>query len=271
MDETFTIELTIPELVYIGSALNLPGLSIDDDWVLEDETEFESLLLSAQNTLDAKGYIRLPSEDDAPLALDQTVATMVSVLGYPQYGLDARCFREKRVEPEQMRLFGAGELIVEEGRDADETHTLTACRTRVVALERLVAFLGLAKQPPAHTESFRVAAADMAEVPYIIAGNGPENGAAFLRDKGVPPKAAARLAAALDNPVRQSAVRAYLWEDGEPREVGRLTLLEEVYGLWLIAPAEDDEDALTIAPVSAAGAVDRLRDLAFGVLPPEST
>jgi hypothetical protein len=45
--------------------------------------------------------------------------------------------------------------------------------------------------------------------------------------------------------------------------------LEEVYGLWLIAPAEEDSNSLVVAPITAAEAIERVRELAFRVLPPE--
>lgn len=264
MDETFEITLTTPELVLIGVLLELPDLPIEEE---PPESTPEHYWRTAQASLEAKDYIRLPSGEDEAMTLDQTVATMVGALGYPQHSLEIRTFREKQVEPERAQLFGLGELIVEQTQARPDTHTLTACRTRDVALARVVDFLGLAQQPAAHTESFRIAAADMAELPYLIAGNGPEDGAVFLREAGAPARAADRLAAAFDNPVRESVVRAAVWIDGEPREVGRLTLLEEIYGLWLIAPAEEGGDTLVVAPVTAVAAIDRIRDLVFQILP----
>lgn len=268
MDDTFEIKLTTPEMVLIGSIMDLPNLPIDEPPPL-DESAPEALWVIAQNALSERGYIRLPFGENEELALDQTVATMVSVLGYPQYGLEAQTFREKRVEPERVQWLGLGELLVEQAQDGSDTHILTACRTGEVALGRLLDFLGLKKQPPAHTESFRIAVEDMAQVPYIIAGDGQEDGAAFLRGAGAPAKAAARLAAALENPVRQSVLRVSAWPDGEPQEIGRLTLLEEVYGLWLITPDETDGDTLVVAPVTGVEAADRVRQLAFRVLPGE--
>lgn len=269
MGDTFSIALTMPELAFLGSALRLPGLNVESEWGIADEEEAMNLLRVAQRELGARDYIRLPDADDGPMAVDQTVAAIVSVLGLPQYGVEMQSFREKRVEPERTRFLGVGELIVEQTSGPADTHTLTACRTRDVALARLLAFLGLKEQPPAHTQSFHITAGDMAQLPYIIAGNGPEDGAAFLREKGAPPGAATHLAAALDNPVRQSVIRAAVWRDGEPREVGRLTLLEEIYGLWLFAPTVEDGDMLAVTPLDAAEAADRIRDLTFQVMPPE--
>lgn len=269
MDDIFKIKLTSQEIIYFGAALQLPGLNIEDDWQVPDEAEFEKIIHTAGKSLEAKHYISLPAGDDEVLTLDQTVAAMVSTLGMPQYGLIVHTFRERQVEPERVRYFGVGELIVEQSRDGDDLYTLTACRTRDVALQRLLVFVGLTNQPPAHTQSFRIAAADMAQVPYIIAGNGPEDGAAFLREAGTPAKAAARLAAALENPIRQSVIRAVVWIDGEPQEAGRLTLLEEVYGLWLIVPVGGSDEELLIAPVTHLEAADAIRELALRVMPLE--
>jgi len=268
MDDIFEIKLTTPEMIFIGSLLKAPSLPVDYS-LPEDESELETVWRNAYSSLAHKDYVRLSPPMETDLTLDQTVAAIVGVLGYPQSGLEVNKFHQKQVVPEQSRLSRLGELIVEQTSGPADTHTLTACRTRDVALARLLAFLGLKEQPPAHTQSFHITAGDMAQLPYIIAGNGPEDGAAFLREKGAPPGAATHLAAALDNPVRQSVIRAAVWRDGEPREVGRLTLLEEIYGLWLFAPTVEDGDMLAVTPLDAAEAADRIRDLTFQVMPPE--
>lgn len=270
MDNTFTIEMTEPELIYFGNLLELPGLVPSDEWQTLDEDAIEALMLRAQESLAEKNFIRLTTGEDGSLVVDQTIAALVSVLGYPQYGFAAQSFREKRIEPEQLKLFGLGNLLVELRQGADDNHTLTACRTPEVAIERLFDFLGLREQPAAHDESFCISAGDMAQVPFIIAGNGAEDAAVFLRDNGVPKKAANRLACAMGNPVRQSLVQTATWIDGELQEAPRLTLLEEVYGLWLIVPTGDDGNMLDVMPSTAAEAVAQIRELVFAIIPSEA-
>lgn len=271
MDNTFAIELTDPELFYFGAVLELPdSLNLGAAWEGADEAALQKLFRDAQQSLATKSFISLPTDDEEPLALDQTVAAMVSVLGYPQAGVLAHSFREKQLEPEQVQLFGLGEMIVELAQSAAEAHVLTACRTGDVAATRLTDFLGLKDQPAPPGEAFQIAAEDLAQVPYIIAGDGPEDAATFLRDKGASARAADRLARALDNPVRQSLIQAVAYEDGEQHEGDRITLLEEVYGLWLIDPSEEGADLLTIAPVTAGEAADRVRRLALRALADES-
>jgi hypothetical protein len=259
MDDEFSLQFTTQELGYLGTLFQPPA----DDLSLGFDSAKAPM---AQASLAGKNYLRPPTAEEG-LAIDESVAALISVVGDPQLAAIAATFRGKTVEPEEWQLFAARGLIVDKREESSDTHILTACRTREVALARLVDFLGLEKQPAAHTESFHIAAEDMAQVPYVIAGDGPEDGAAFLREAGAPAKAAARLAAALDNPVRQSVLRTAVWVDGEPQEVGRLTLLEEVYGLWLIAPAEAGGDTLAVAPVTAVEAIDRVRELVFQVLP----
>lgn len=263
-EDTFAIQLTTPELIYFGRVLSLPGLPPEDDPAAPNE----AALVAAAESLSARDFIRLPDGSDASgLSLDQTVAAMVAVFGLPQFGLEVQTFVGEQVEPELMQFAGLEGLVVEQARGEGDTYTLTACRTREVALRRLLAFVGLKKQPPAHNESFRLAAEDMAQVPYLIAGGGAEDGAAFLREKGVSKKSANRLAAALENPVRQSMISAAVWLDGEPREIGRLTLLEELYGLWLIAPAGGDGQELLVSPVGHVEAAEAIRELAFQIMP----
>lgn len=256
MSDEFALEFTTQELKFLGSLFR----SGDEarDWGDENTSSGP-----AQASLAVKNYIR-PATNVEELVLDTSVAALISVMGDPQSAVLVSSFHGRAVEPEQLRLCAARGLIVDQ-RDDDNNHTLTAIRTRDVALQRLLAFVGLKEQPAAHTESFRLAADEMAKLPYVIAGGGAQDGESFLREAGAPAQAAARLAAALDSPVRQSNVRAAVWRGGEPREVGRLTLLEEVYGLWLIAPVEGDQVA--IIPVSADAAAGHIRELAFRVLP----
>jgi len=266
MDDTFEIALTTPELMLIGALLELAELPIEEG---SPESTPEDYRQVAREKLEIKSYIRASAEDGETLALDQTVAMMVAALGLPQYGLMAHTFRERQVEPKQVSYFGVGALIVEQARNGERTHILTALRTPDVALQRLSAFLGLTNQPPAQSDSFRIAAADMAQVPYVIAGGGAQDGELFLREAGAPAKAAARLAAALDNPVRQSVIRAVLRVGDGLQEIGRLTLLEEVYGLWLIAPNGANDEELIVAPVTRLEASDAIRELAYRVIPLE--
>ena len=268
MSDTYEITLTTPEMVLIGSLLDLPGLPIEEE-PPKDEAALEALWPAAQASLARKSYVHLPTPEVADFTLDRTVAMMVAALGLPQYDLMVQTFRGRQVEPERVNYFGVGELIVEQARDGDDAYTLTAIRTPDVALERLLAFVGLTNQPPAHTESFRIAAADMAQLPYVIAGGGAQDGEAFLREAGAAANAAAHLAAALDNPVRQSVIRAVVRAGDELREVGRLTLLEEVYGLWLIAPDGANDEELIVAPATHLEAAGAIRELAYRVIPLE--
>jgi hypothetical protein len=267
MTDVIDLYFTVAELNFLGRLFQPPVELVDDLKPANQETQVTTWK-RAEASLARKNFIR-PASTDEEMTLDVTVAAMVSVLGDPQFALAVSTLREQAVEPKTWQLCTARGLIVDRHEDPAGTHTLTACRTREVAVSRVLDFLGLNKQPAAHTESFRILAEDLVQVPYIIAGNGHEDGASFLRGKGVPDTSAARLAFALGHPAQQSMVQAVAWQDGQPREIGRLTLLEEVYGLWLITPAEEDNANLVVTPITAAEAIERVRQLAFRVLPPE--
>jgi len=257
MNNEFALQFTTQELQFLESLFRRAG---DVSERPSDDLKHQA----AQASLAEKNYLR-PATIDEELILDTSVAALISVVGDPQSAVTVSTLREKAVEPEKRRLCVARGLIVD--YHDGHVHTLTALRTREVALQRLLDFLRLRQQPAAHTESFRIAAEDMTQVPYIIAGNGSEDGVVFLQEKGAPEKAALRLARALDNPVQQSLIQAIIWNDGQPTEVGRLMLLEEVYGLWLMAPTAEDSTVLEVIPYSAEAAVVRIRELASSVLP----
>ncbi len=265
MDDIFAIQLAESELRYLRSLLGLPGLD-GDERTPTNSAASEKARRSAQESLAAKHYLRLPATTGGRVALDQAVAALLSVATFPQRGLVARVLREKSAEADELQVLESGQLLVEVRQGATGATKLTACRTAEVALRRLLDSAGLKKQPAAHQNAFRIAAVDLGQASRIIAGNGPEDGAAFLEERGVPAKAARRFAAALANPVRQCLLQAVVWEDGQPQELGRLTLIEEAYGLWLAGPIEENDGVLEVTPVAAATAAKRLRQLAQRVL-----
>jgi hypothetical protein len=257
-ENTFAIELTEPELAYIANLLWMPH--IGGQWSPEDAQKAEAQLQAAAGTLADKGYLRPSLNGDTETTLDEIVAMMMLVLGYPQFGLSLESFRHQEMEPQETRLFGLGDLFIEQTRGADGRHILTACRSPAVARERVLAALGLANQPPAHTSSFEIDAERMAQLPLLIAGGGLDDAIIALREQGAPAPFAARFVAALDNPVRQSLIEA-IGSEGERQQIAdRFTLLEDLNGLWLIAPSKE-EDQLRIQPVAAKSVAERLRGL----------
>jgi hypothetical protein len=267
MDDTFVLQFTSSELSFLGSAIKA-GPDFQGTASMDDHDSRAAEWRAAQTSLGEKGIVR-QTTSETEIILDTTAAAMVSVLGFPDSALSVSTMREKAVEPETWQLCISQGLIVDQHKESVENHILTAYRTYDFAIERLLGFLDLKQQATAYIESFSIATEVMAQLPYIIAGNGREDGATFLLDKGVPEQAASRLAAALDNPVQQSLIQAVIWIDGEPQEVGHLTLLEEVYGLWMILPSEEDDTILEIATCTAKEASERIRALAYQVLPPE--
>jgi len=269
MEDIFTIQLTVPELRYLCSLLGLPGLDGEDERQTENLSASEKSTRSAQASLAARHYLRPPAAVGGTVALDQTVAALLTVAALPQQGLTARVLHGNAVETEDLQLLVAGELLVEVRQGATSAYSLTVCRTREVAIERVIDFVGLKKQPAAHEGGFHIAAADMGQASYIIAGNGLEDGATFLQGKGVPDKAAVQFAAALANPVRQCLIEAVAWEGGQPRLMNRLTLVEGAYGLWMAGPLEQGDDLLEVTPVTATAAAARLHQITQRVLSPQ--
>lgn len=269
MDETFTIELSRAERHYLHSLIGWPTPSPDVSELAADSPRSQTVLRAAAEALAARHYVRLPDQVGSTIAVDQTVAALLAVASFPEHGLVARAVRDQRARAEELQLLSSGGLLVEVRQGEDGAYTLTACRTQGVALGRLLSFLGVRKQPAAHDQSFRIAADDMEQLPYIIAGSGAEDGGAFLQAKGVPAIAATRFATALANPAAQSLVQALVWEDGQPRETVRLALVEEAFGLWVASPSESTKGVLEIVPASAAEVAERLRLMATHILPPE--
>ncbi len=251
MDSIFAIDLKAEELSFVATTLKIglptgvvPGPLLDAG----ESGEKRAQLLQA---LAARHYLQVQS-DGAPV-LDMTVAALVGSLAYAETVLTASTWTEGTAQPKVRRLYVAHGLLVEHEQDAEGRHTLTAVRDAETEGERLTGWLGLKKQPAAAREGFSLPEAVLTQARYLLAGDSESACQSALEQAGASTMLAMDFTQALAHPMRQSVVEIQQIEGRKIRRIGRLMLIEGLYGLWLIRLQGLEGEALAeVIPCPAA-------------------
>jgi hypothetical protein len=259
--DVFEIELQAAELVFVAAHLGLPSLRLlellvaPDQWDLDDEA-----LQSARETLQERSYVK--AADPEELVIDLTVAGLVGALAHAQSTLILRRLRETDIEAEVRHICFASGLMVEHA-ERSERHVFTAVRDKDILLQRLESFIGIKTQPAPFAKSWNLVESVMQDVPYIVAGDGIETAVAFLVEEGVPKEFARAFVDALDHPLCQTTLQAVRWKNHIGQVVDSLTIIEDVYGLWILYPKEreTEESVINVVPCAADGAMNKVVEI----------
>lgn len=261
-DHIFDLVLTEIEIEWILYQLQAPSARLYP-YTNESDDKIRQLLDTARDSLLKRGWIEAQSSNN--VTLDMTVAGIVGALGFAKVALFANLFKEQDTEPQIQRYFSAEGLLVEQAADATDEVTLTALRDLKTLEKRLNEYLGLKDQAAPRKGTFQCDAAAFADIPYILAGDGDGAAVAQLEQLGADSRFAANLVGAMANPLWQATLQVVTLDSEQPegvRVVDQLTVLEGIYGLWLIHTVpQKGQNVLEVKPCSAAQVRERLGDM----------
>lgn len=258
----FNLVLTEIEIEWILYQLQAPSARLYP-YTNESDDKIHQLPNTARDSLLKRGWIEVQSGNN--VTLDMTVAGIVGALGFAKVALFVNLFREQDTEPQVRRYFSAEGLLVEQATGGAGEVTLTALRDLKTLGERLNECLGLKDQAAPRKGTFHCDATAFADIPYILAGDGDDAAIAQLERLGADDRFAADLIGAMANPLWQATLQVVTLDAERPegvRVVDQLTILEGIYGLWLIHTVpQKGQNVLEVRPCSAAYVRKRLDDM----------
>jgi hypothetical protein len=264
LENSFALTLTPSEVEWVLYQLQAPTTRLYP-FPFGDESadKVHQLLDAARDSLLERGWIE--TQPDNKVVLDMTVAGMVGALGFAQTALFVNLFRERDTKPQTRRYFSAEGLLVEQSVSTVGEIVLTALRDPETLNERLGEQLGLKSQTAPSKGTFRCDSTAFADIPYNLAGDGDSAAINQLVGLGAEERFAADLVCAMFTPLWQATLQVITLDpqqSGGVRIVDQMTIIEGIYGLWLIhAVQHKDQTVLEVLPCNAARAKERLSDM----------
>lgn len=261
LKNSFSLILTPSEVEWVLYQLQAPTTRLYP-FPFGDESagKVYQLLDTARDSLLERGWIE--TQPDNKVVLDMTVAGMVGALGFAQTALFVNLFREKDAKPQARRYFSAEGLLVEQSVNAVGEVVLTALRDLETLNERLGEQLGLKSQTAPRKGTFQCDSTAFADIPYTLAGDGDSAAINQLVRLGAEERFAADLVCAMSTPLWQATLQIIVLDPQQSdgvHIVDQMTIIEGIYGLWLIHAAQNkDQNVLEVLPCNAARAKERL-------------
>lgn len=272
LEDSFILNLTAAEVEWILNEIQAPSMRLyPSPFINEPVEEIREILDDAGHSLLKRGWVEDQHDDN--VVIDITVAAMVGALGFAKTALFVETFQEHAFSPQVIRYFSVEGLLIEQSASDNGEIVLTALRNVQILHKRLQEHLDLKGEGVSGKGTFKCGAALFADVPYTLAGDGESAALAQLIDLGADARFAADFISAMNAPIRQSTLELVVLDAQQPdgvRLVGRLNLIEGVYGLWVLRSyLEEERPFLEIMPAAAEEAKGFVGDLLNAFLAPE--
>ncbi len=269
-DDTFGLALQSSQVEWILAQLDPPSQRLyPNPFGNLSPEQIGRALTKGRLALGDQGLLK--EDASGGLVLDVTVAGIVGALGFADRMLHLSLFRASETEPVIWRYFHAEGLLVEQQSDGAETIGLTALRDIGVLRERICAHLGLGNQSAPTSGRYRCAAADYADVPYILAGDGESEAAARLVELGADTRFARDLICAMASPLGQATLQVVALdaqrEEGV-RLLDKIVVVEGIYGLWaIVSHSREGTEEVEIVPCDANETRDLISNVVHQLVP----
>jgi len=233
-EQSFYIELTSPELVYLLETLGAQSmLGLIDPFADLAPGEASEVREKAETSLISKNYVTILSGDK--VQIDLTVAALVQCCVSPQQTWTVT-FKSATGERDVRHFHRTQDLLVEDTVLDSGLHRLTPLRDKATGLKRVKRQVHLDKQTAANGQSFTLPEEALFRIRDIATAIGEETAAQYLIGAGVAEDTASRFAQALARPLSNSSISCWAAVGGEIREDVEegLGILEGASGLWLL-------------------------------------
>jgi len=255
--DVFRLSLAVEEVEWVLYQIQSPGVRLyADPFVGHSVDDIELALQNACGALTDRGWIK--AQPDGSIVLDVTVAGVVGVLGFADVGLWVTLFRGQDPRPQIRRYFAVEGLLVEQGTDDIGEIRIIALRDVDVLQAHLLADLGIKDQQAPTERALTCVEEGFSDIPYILAGDGEADATLRLVELGAEERWAGEFIAAMDSPLWQATLQLVTLDSDRPegvRLLGKLTLIEGIYGLWaVITDLESTPTRVNVVPCDAAQA-----------------
>ena len=232
--DVFAIRLTEQELAYVLDILRGRVQSTHETQAASGPGLVEEPQ-EARNALEARRFLEIR---DGSVVLDETVAAMVSMTIKAGTQFSITHFQSGESNPRQLDLFAGHGLVVEQTRHVGSASAieLAALASCPALIPRILSFLQIAGRKVIGGSRCRLVEQEWTELPYLLADGDVKAGIDFLLQRNVDKKTATRLATALAHPQRLSHMQHFDRRQSGTRTISHLTVIEDVYGYWLVHP-----------------------------------
>lgn len=256
--DSFVLIISPHEIEWILYQLNAPVERLP----FADTITFTNFQ-EAFSSLKSRDWILSDSSDK--VILDVTIAGLVGVLGFSKTALAMDLFHEQSTNGQTICYFSAEGLIVEQTPTDNEEIALTALRDLDTLRTRIHEHLGLQDQQAPREGVFQCLEGVFADIPYTLAGDGKSAAVMQLVQLGAEERFANDLVSAMASPLQQATLQVVRLDPEHPdgvRIIGKLTLIEGLYGLWmLVSRLEENNPTIEIIPCDAEQAKKSIDEL----------